>query len=150
VAIHRAYPSVSLVYTNSVAINENDEVMKFGGESVPDRYRIDYFNKGLNECKEFLSQANIIPNASSVVFKALYLRQIDFKLINYKMVGDWIIYFKVLCLSDIYFIADELNYYRTHQNNVRSKLLINKGINEIVSVLDYAIKNNLVNANVAD
>ncbi|RZK10985.1 MAG: glycosyltransferase, partial [Flavobacterium sp.] len=142
---HEAYPTVGLVYCNSIVINDKDEILAEDHYKPPlPRYRNDFYNRGLDECRDYLSQECSISNASCVVFKKKYIDAIKGSSSGFSLAGDWMFYVRILSISDIYFIAEKLSYFRTHGNNVRSNTNHNKGIFETLSVLNFLIQHKIV------
>ncbi|RYG44962.1 MAG: glycosyltransferase family 2 protein [Chitinophagaceae bacterium] len=145
VQAHESYPTAGLVYCNSVVVNEKDEVLADDHYKPPlPRYSKDFFNRGVDECRDYLSQECTISNASSVVFKKKYIDEVTASSGGFNLAGDWMFYVRLLAISDLYFITEKLNYFRTHGNNVRSRTNHNKGILETLSVLDFLIQQKIV------
>jgi len=63
---------------------------------------------------------NTIPNGSSVLLKREIFNLAGKFDVNLRLAADWKLWVKVLMISDIAFISEELNYFRRHSNTVRS------------------------------
>jgi hypothetical protein len=65
-----------------------------------------------------MAGANLIPNASAVVFRKSIASQIDTRYTQFKFSGDWWFWCEILLRSDIIHVCEELNYFRYHSNKV--------------------------------
>lgn len=116
--------NVGLAYCQSCIVNEKDQLVSPDFCSCTDdldltRWSANYSNEGRNECINFLSAKNTIPNASAVLIrKAIYKSEVDRNNESFKVAGDWFTWSKILLNSDIYFIAESLNYFRIYQGSV--------------------------------
>lgn len=83
------------------------------------KWKSDYVESANVELKSYLLFRNTIPNASAVVFLKPTLDLFD-EIVNYKMVGDWLFWRKILSISGkIAFSAKPLNYFRIHPQTTR-------------------------------
>lgn len=138
---------VGLVYCQSHMIDENDNIMgnmkNWTDDLDKNRWAKDFKSSGINECKIYLSRKCTIPNASAVLFRKKYYLGSGMADENYKMCGDWLLWIKILSLSDIYFVSQSLNYFRFHGNTTRKytkhSVVLNK-IREEYEILKYLNK----------
>lgn len=139
------HPSVGLSYCQSWEIDTNGKkirTLKFGTDRLDrERWSNDFIDKGINECFYLLFQ-NTIPNASAVL-----LRRKDFFNAgkfdeSLKILADWMLWAKILFQADVAFIAQPLNYFRTHQGSVRQKFL-RSGVfvEESYKVINHILEN---------
>ena len=77
-------------------------------------------NQGKDECR-YLVVKNTIPNASSVLLRRSVFEQAGRFDEQLRLVADWMLWAKILLISDIAYIAEPLNYFRVHRKTVRSK-----------------------------
>ncbi|MCK5506519.1 MAG: hypothetical protein KAJ10_15255, partial [Thermodesulfovibrionia bacterium] len=70
----------------------------------------------------YMSVINVIPNASSVVFRKKVFEQAGGADKEMKLCGDWLTWSKMLLISDIAFVAQPLNYFRVHHGTVRNRV----------------------------
>ena len=82
------------------------------------KWDVDYINKGEDEIKEALGILNTILNVSSVVWKKQDIKKILEKASEFKVAGDWYIYYSILKTGSVAFFHDALNYYRKHGSSV--------------------------------
>jgi glycosyltransferase involved in cell wall biosynthesis len=123
-----AQPNIGLAYCQSWIVDEHDQLLGQHTEHTilqlpywdPQRWQTDFITAGRTECARYLIYRNTIPNASAVVFRrALYdlTGGADEQL---KVNGDWIFWTTILLHTDLAFIAEPLNYFRTHSATMRS------------------------------
>lgn len=117
------HPNVGLVYTQSWKVGEDGDVIcNWKDQYSPEEHHWndDFLNSGVNELKNYFFLKNTIPNASAVVFKKSIFSPLDNKTARMRLVGDKMVWTKLLLQTDLFFISEPLNYFRTHSNNVRS------------------------------
>ena len=85
------------------------------------RWATDFVSDGKEECANFLSHTNTIPNASAVVFRRSLYEQLGDADPNKSLCGDWLMWVKMLLHSDVAFVAQPLNYYRVHGGTARAR-----------------------------
>ena len=118
-----ANPKVGLAYCQSSRIDENDRPVAaiedfLTGEG---RWAGDFINDGKDECKRFLASRNTVPNASAILLRRSAYEAAGFADETLQLCGDWMMWIRVLLVSDIAFVAKRLNYYRTNINSVRHR-----------------------------
>jgi len=135
-------PGIGLAYSHSWQIDENDNVRSklksWLFELEPERWKKGFMNSGKDECARYLMFGNTIPNASAVLIRRSVYQKVGGAPEEMKLNGDWMLWSKILLVSDIAFIADPLNYFRSHANTVRN-IAIRSGLNieEWVKVIRY-------------
>src|SRR6266850_3350257 len=114
-------PSVGLAYCQSIRVDDDgspitaiEEFLRSEG-----RWGNDFINDGREECRLYLSSRNTIPNASAVLIRRSAYEEAGYADETMRLCGDWLMWVKLLLVSDIAFIAEPLNYYRTSTNSVR-------------------------------
>ena len=106
------------------------------------RWTKDYFNRGRNECREYLYFKPTIPNASAVLFRKSVCLEIGMADEHFTMCGDWLHWIKALERTDVYFVAKSLNYFRSHSATTRVIVTHNKILNlikEEYQILEYIL-----------
>lgn len=91
--------------------------------------------EGIDLVRRYMSFINVIPNASAVVTRRSVLISVGPADTTYKLAGDWLYWGKILAITKVAYVAERLNYFRQHGNNVRSKV---KGGNELLE-FSYAV-----------
>lgn len=119
--------NVGIAYCQSVIVDEQSETISpnfLGCTDCFDRQRWmhDYMNDGKNECENFVAGKNTIPNASAVLFrKSVYKAEVGRDNELFKVTGDWFTWSKILLATDVYFVAESLNYFRSCEGSVSRK-----------------------------
>jgi len=117
-------PDVVLSFTMSKVINWKGDILQedylVGYDNLDtDRWRNDYIRDGKEEIADTFVVKNIIPNASSAVFKkSAFSGLVRDKLLSYKVAGDWYFYCKLLERGEIAFSHRALNLWRRHGGSV--------------------------------
>lgn len=143
ISAFQASPNLVLVYCQSYFINFKGDVVELATSWTDDldceRWKRDFITDGKSECISYLSVKNTIPNASAVVFRKETFDSIDTN-IEMRLCGDWVIWSRIMKQGDIAFISKPLNFFRTHNNNVRSttskKLILKEHLAAIKDVAD--------------
>ncbi|MEJ2619929.1 MAG: glycosyltransferase [Candidatus Thiodiazotropha sp.] len=121
------HQSAGVAYCQSRAIDENDSYLyslnDWTANISKTRWQSDYWNRGQDECANYLVRKCTIPNASAVLFKKAIYEKIGYADTDFKLSGDWMLWAKLLMESDVVFCAKELNHFRVHTNTVRSNSL---------------------------
>ena len=116
-------PKVGLAYCQSIRVDEDDRVVPAIEEFLrgEGRWANDFINDGCAECRYHLVSRNTIPNASAVLIRRSAYEEAGFADETMRLCGDWMMWVKPLLVSDIAFVAEPLNYYRTNVNTVRHR-----------------------------
>jgi glycosyltransferase involved in cell wall biosynthesis len=118
-----SYPSVGLVYAQSWGIDSQGNrthLWKTHTDKLDkDRWAQDFVDSGKNEFKYLLNK-NTIPNASALLMRRQIFIEAGKFDVELRLTADWMLWAKMLMTSDIAFVAEPLNYFRTHPNTVRS------------------------------
>jgi glycosyltransferase involved in cell wall biosynthesis len=121
-AMHRN-PNVGLAYCQSFNVDERDQLLgtwEFWRELDSDRWNHSHVNHGRDEVARFLVQRNTIPNASAVLVRKDLLLQASRHVEWMRLCGDWLTWSRVLMRADVAFVAEPLNYFRSHGCSVRN------------------------------
>jgi len=121
---------VGLVYAQSYRLNENNEItgtwlswtdtldanqfIKLSSNE----FGTDFCMNGLVFIDRFLIHKNTLPNASAVLFKKNIYLQVGGADETVKNCSDWLLWIKMLLISDVAFVAKPLNYFRYHAGSV--------------------------------
>lgn len=116
-------PTVGLAYCSSWFVNKFNQIMFHSNTLLyfPDkeRWQKKFISNGKNECSKYLIFENIIHNASAVLLRRSIYEKVGHADESLKLCGDWLLWIKMLLISDIAFVAEPLNYYRAHSETVR-------------------------------
>jgi glycosyltransferase involved in cell wall biosynthesis len=117
------HPHVGIAYCQSMQMDSDGNV---GGslkrrtdELDRKRWAQDFVNNGKDEC-QYLVVKNTIPNASAALLRRSTFEAAGKFDVNLRLVADWMLWAKMLMISDIAFVAEPLNYFRLHAMTVTS------------------------------
>lgn len=123
------HSNIGLAYCQSTVVNRVGQVIGTAQEWTNDlnrqRWTKEFINQGTREC-QYLLYKNTVPNASAVLFRKTTFLEIGGADPSMKMVGDWLVWMKMLLVVDIYFHPASLNYFRTHSTTTREITQPNK------------------------
>jgi hypothetical protein len=92
--------------------------------------------------------ANTIPNASAVVLRReVFLGQVK-RIPRMRLCGDWLLWARILSVSDVAFVSEALNYHREHHNTVRRTMRLGKHFAEYTIVWKFIARHFRGNAEV--
>jgi glycosyltransferase involved in cell wall biosynthesis len=134
------YPTAGIVYSQSMELDELAENHFLSFHDHPrfsKSFLQSYFRRGRDEITRKLIYENTIPNASGVLFRKDIYDSCGGADEKMKLGGDWMTWIKMLLISDIYFIAEPLNYFRLTPNSVRNQNLWINTLHERLKVLNY-------------
>jgi glycosyltransferase involved in cell wall biosynthesis len=112
-----AYADSWHVYQDKKTIERNPD---FYAQMDATLWNNDFILDGHKLITDFMSYSNIIPNASAVVLRRDIVQQVALPDGSWRLVGDWLYWASIMAISKVAFIAEPLNYFRFHGNNVRS------------------------------
>jgi glycosyltransferase involved in cell wall biosynthesis len=120
-----AHSSVGVAYCESNVIDAEGTVLRtthddFLGVGGAGHWHSDFVAGGRDECARYLSQQNMIPNASATVFRRDLFEAVGGADASMRLCGDWKMWAAMLLRSDLAHVAEPLNFYRFHAQNVRS------------------------------
>jgi glycosyltransferase involved in cell wall biosynthesis len=120
------HPNAGIAYCGSWEVDESNVLLRsaqevnariYGGN----RWQVDFVNDGRDECRRYLFVSNTIPNASAVLIRRALYEQVGGADPTFKLCGDWMLWTRILLISDVSFVAEPLNYWRQHAKTVRSR-----------------------------
>ena len=121
------HASVGLAFSQSLEIDSNGtpvgSMIRGTDRFIKDRerWRADFVDSGKNELKNLLI-GNTIPNASGVLMRReIFLAAGKFDA-KFALAADWVLWSKMLMISDIAFVSEPLNYFRIHPQSVGSRV----------------------------
>jgi glycosyltransferase involved in cell wall biosynthesis len=137
--------SVGIAYSQSWDVDENNTLLStrhyWTDDLNAERWQQDFRICGSKECQEYLIFKNTIPNASAVLFRAKAYQESNIANESFKLAGDWLAWVKILTHSDLAYISEPLNYYRTHSQTARKKTWNSlPSMQERLSVAEYIQK----------
>jgi len=119
-------PSLSIAYCQSIDVDEQGKTIlhriEYTNQFKPNIWKESFVYNGKRFVEKYLSEINVIPNASAVLFKKGCVKPNFFSddLIQMKMCGDWFFWVQLCLNNDIGFFAADLNYFRNHIDVTRN------------------------------
>ena len=116
---------VTFAYCRSWSIGEDDQRLHYA-DSYLTRFDATHWTKdfvvnGLEECRRFFVLCTPVPNASSVLFRKDVYERVGYADEGFCVSGDYKVWAAMALEGEIAYIAEPLNYYRSHLENVRTR-----------------------------
>jgi glycosyltransferase involved in cell wall biosynthesis len=107
-----------IAFANSLVMGEDGDLRQRFTDYLPAQFRPLFLKGRVFSAPDFsikyLSAINLIPNASAVLFsRELYLESGGAPP-GFRYAGDWVAWLSMAKLSDIAFVSNPYNYYRSH------------------------------------
>lgn len=130
---------VILSYCESARIDGENNLITDTSADLYDMCRTGEWKKsyiwtGKEEIINHLSVTNTILNVSSVLWKKKDYTEIFEKAGEFKVAGDWYIYYNILKNGKISWNSKPLNYYRKHGSSVSTDVKAQKEFDEICKI----------------
>ena len=110
-------PDVHIAFCRSNRMDENGKVKginRWGEIGNPERWNADFISIGKQECIDYLSKRNTIPNASAVIIRrATALKHID-SILTYRFCGDWLFWALIANEGKVAYSSRLLNSFRRY------------------------------------
>ena len=121
-----ADPTIAFAYCRSWDADAGDGVAGFVNPSHgyldPNRWASDYCVDGREECASCLVYANVISNASSVVFRRVTYDMVGCVDDTLRTSADWKLWAALALTGKVAYVTEPLNYYRLHTSTVRARI----------------------------
>lgn len=132
-------PNVIISYCESKRINEKNKILSLSCRDWMEgisktRWNDSYINDGEKEIKEVLCICNTIPNVSAVVFKKANQIELIEKAKEYKISGDWYLYYRLLQNGKISYSANSYNNFRKHSKSTSTVAKKEVEIEEVLKI----------------
>lgn len=137
---------VVLSHCECVRINEHNEVIREKSDDIYDfagdgHWKEAYVQDGKTEIIEHFSVTNTILNVSSLIWKKQDYAEYFAKAGEFKVAGDWFIYYNVLKNGGkLSWNPKGLNYFRKHGKSVSTTVKTDLEFKEICRIQDLAAK----------
>jgi len=120
-------PSLGLAYSHSLIVdamgNTLDSTMNWSSCLDRNRWSADYTDGGLSECLYLLIGNEAIPTASAVMMRRKRFEEVGRLDLTFPLMADYILWVKLLLISDVAFVAAPLTYWRWHPRSVTCRRL---------------------------
>lgn len=143
VKVHIENPEIAISFCQSSKIN-GDGIKMGSWKSYTDdlddiQFSHDFIMDGEGFVEKFLIHRNVIPNASGVVFKKSAFEKSGGANEKLTTNSDWLTWLKMLINQKIFFISDELNEFRFHDQSVIAKHS-NDSVNFYKEMYDFTLR----------
>ncbi len=126
VGVLESDPTIVFAYAQSYAVDAEGAILfrydELHKEIAGDPYEADFIIDGREELCRSMIRMNTVPNASAVVFRRDAFLKIGGAPAHMRLCGDWITWSRLMSLGRMAYVAEPLNYYRSHAKSVRSTL----------------------------
>ncbi len=114
-----------IAYCESNIIDENGVVKgKWSDRQIANNsiFKNDFEFEGHKFIEKYLIYANVIPNASAVLFRKNTYQKVGGVNENIKNCADWLLWLKTLYNGKVTYTAKPLNFFRRHDKSVISSI----------------------------
>ena len=129
-------PDAGLAYCQSSII---DEEGRPGGPAFISEDGLgtqDFCLPGNFLVKNYMPINNIIPNASAALMRRTVLAEVGAAPEDMRLAGDWMFWVRYMLRTNVCYVAEPLNLFRSHSQTVRSNS-VEEGLVEMARVLAY-------------
>ena len=147
--------SVSIAYCRTHFVNDNDETIWKIDDYLDVSWNKNFKKSNSKLLEDKFSYCNIIPNASSCIFRkpnSLIINTLNYYLNqNIRLIIDWMLYLLVSKNSSISYVNDVINYYLVRNDSVSKKIQNSKSYlyehyqMMIFMINNFNIKNDSIN-----
>jgi glycosyltransferase involved in cell wall biosynthesis len=124
VAALDADPEVAYAYCLSWGVNAENQKDGFADRYLrhlsADRWRSNFVVDGREECRSYFIRANVVPNASAVVFRKRVYEDVGGADEDYRICGDWKLWASMALAGKVAYFGEPLNFFRFHDASVRN------------------------------
>jgi hypothetical protein len=118
-------PDVTFAYCRSWRVGENDGRNGFADAEFErldsKHWTADFIAEGAEELRNYFTVSAPISNTSAVIFRKNIYEAIGGADESLRMCGDYKMWAAMAAKGKIAYIAEPLNYYRSHRENVRTR-----------------------------
>ncbi len=144
-------PSVGVAFSKSILVDEKGNTISddFVGREKKFKTAVGKsgFIKG-GEMKGFLSFSCVIPNLSAALIRRGLFNHINGLSDKYLVVADWEFWLDMTEVTDFYYVATPLNYFRQHGTTIRSTIKVKTQLVEIYTMFTRHISKYNLSGNV--
>ena len=120
-----ANQNVGIAYCQSMRMDSHGELVhsmkRYTNTLDRQRWNSDYIDSGKHECCYMVAKCTI-PNSSAALIRRSIFDELGGFEESLHLVADWLLWSRILSISDIAFVAEPLNYFRFHPHTVRSRM----------------------------
>ena len=116
---------VTFAYCRSWSIGENNQRFGFADSYLdsldPNHWAANFVVDGFEECRRFFVLSAPVPNASSVLFRKDVYERVGRADEGLRLCGDYKVFAAMALEGKIAYLAEPLNYYRSHGETARTR-----------------------------
>jgi glycosyltransferase involved in cell wall biosynthesis len=118
-------PKMQFAYCRSWCVTEGNGLDGTAETHLPGMdhfsWTADYSEDGEEACRKYLVRANIVLNASAVVFRKAVYEQVGGADETMLLCGDWKLWAAMSLTGKVAYLSEPLNYFRFHGASIRNK-----------------------------
>jgi glycosyltransferase involved in cell wall biosynthesis len=125
VPLFESNPKMQFAYCRSWCVTEGNrldgsaETHSAGLDHIS--WTADYCEDGREVCRKYIVRANIVHNASAVLFRKAVYEQVGGADETLRLCGDWKLWAAMSLTGKVAYLSEPLNYFRFHGASVRNK-----------------------------
>jgi len=112
-------PSIVLAFGQLICFSDNNILWK------TEHPKIKEVLSGHDFACKYMLGANVIPNASGVLFRKDVYAKLSANYLDFKFCGDWYFWIEIMQYGQIFISGKYLNYFRKHQKDVSGNAIAN-------------------------
>lgn len=120
---------VVVAYAQSAIIDEHGAVLgsadRYSSLIDRDHWQADFVADGKKERSQYMAVTCTMPNASAVIFRRNAFLDVGGADESLRIAGDWDLWYRILGVGKVGFVAKPLNRFRTHGATTRSNVASN-------------------------
>ncbi|WP_310391089.1 glycosyltransferase [Hymenobacter sp.] len=136
VACLEANPAAVMAYCQSRLIDAQGQPEGLALLLADGLGHTDYCRPGRELVEQYMPITNIVANASAVLVRRSALAAVGPAPEDMRLAGDWLFWIRLMLEGQVCYVAEPLNLFRTHGQNVRSQAQ-GVGLVEMARVLGY-------------
>jgi glycosyltransferase involved in cell wall biosynthesis len=115
--------SIAFAYCRSWRVTDGDHLDGFvhlHADHLGPRWDKDYCADGHDECRNYFTRFNVVPNASAAVFRRSIYEMVGGADETFRLSGDWKLWAAMALTGKVAYVSEPLNYQRFHSATVQS------------------------------
>ena len=119
----QTHPTAGIAFCRSLLIDEHDHLLGDDFTMRESLFRFRCFTDALlirKEMSRFLLHSCVIPNLSAALIRRECFSTAGMLSADYRVCGDWDLFFRIVARYDVAYIAEPLNRFRQHKTTIRS------------------------------
>lgn len=127
-----------LAFCHSELVDENGKKLRENHQMK--NVTSDLSMDGKEFIRKYLAFSNEVQNASCAIFSKKVAQEIDKEYMNFRGAGDWLFWIKMSERGNVYFLNEELNNYRLHNNTTSSVVKSGEEFREMKVIYEWLLE----------